>query len=161
MSIIFPMNEKIDKETCLLEEYKVCESIIHHLDGQNWTAGSILLGSALASTAFVTQQLTLTKLLLVSCLSTVMLVGWRLVAWRNHRFMVVCFARMSEIEDVLHLRIQHYMNASKRARGISTGWGTIVNSAPRAFTTITAIIVLYLTFLWGFTIAIWLRFISY
>jgi len=33
----------------LLEEYKLCHSMIRHLDEQNWSWGSFILGGSLAA----------------------------------------------------------------------------------------------------------------
>lgn len=92
----------------LLEEYKLCESIIQHLDRINASYQSIFLAGSLAAVGFALQNKpSFGKLLAVTIISFVVLVGLLVLIRRSKGKQKACYCRMNEIDDILGLELQH------------------------------------------------------
>ena len=126
-------------ETALLEEFKLCQSIVQHL---NATYESVFLAGSLAATGFVLQNPTFLKLGAASSISIVVLLGLLALIKRGNLIQRECYARMNEIEEVLHLDIQHRLDRFNKDKKGKT-----------QLQTFTRIIRIYLGLLVVFTIA--------
>ncbi|MGP8071469.1 MAG: hypothetical protein ACLP5V_16465 [Candidatus Bathyarchaeia archaeon] len=129
-------------ETALLEEYKLCQSMVQNQNVINATYESIFLTGSLAATGFVLQNPTPHKMLAVLAISTLILVGGLFLLRRSKKILEVCYCRMNEIENAINvgdLGIQHKLSKVSN-RG---------SSQNRIF---TITIVLYLICLLAFTL---------
>jgi hypothetical protein len=104
-------------ETTLLEEYKLCQSIVQNQNNINATYESIFLTGSLAATGFVLQKPTPHKMLAVLLISTLILVGLLFILRRSKKITTACYDRMAKIENALKLGdlgIQHQLENAKK-----------------------------------------------
>jgi hypothetical protein len=115
-----------DKEAhaiqALLEEYKVAQSVIAHIDIINWTMLSIFFTGSLTATGLVLQDPTFLKLFAVFVLSALVLSSYLLVIHRTIPLSDKCKDRMRRIEDTLNqtlpmkMELQHNLKEVKATR---------------------------------------------
>ncbi len=112
----------------ILEEYKLCQRIIEHLDTQNWSWGSFLFGGSLAATGFVlSSRVSVSRLGAVALLSSVVLCGWGLFVNRSIGMRDICRERMLEIEtkNRMGIKTQRYLRTLRQKGSVGIGKRTI------------------------------------
>jgi hypothetical protein len=144
----------------ILEEYKICARAGAHLDEQNWMWGSFLFGGTLAATGFVlSQRVGWVRLLGLSLVSSVILIGYLQYVQRGMKVRDVYAARMRQIEEQ-HLPMINTERlidmAKKRPIVFKQGEQPISVSGPRAFHVLQLMVLGYLAILWIGTFAAWL-----
>lgn len=86
-------------DNLILEEYKLCTHEMEHIDKQHWNWGAFLFGGSLVATGFVlSQKVGWIRLLGLSLVSSVLLIGYILYVSRGTRIKDILAARMRQIE---------------------------------------------------------------
>lgn len=91
----------------ILEEYKICQSIIARNDTHNLNLGAFLFGGSITATGLVLSsqaKVTLARWLALTLLSTVILIGLLFYVRRRVDVSRKCRTRMAQIEQI------HYPN---------------------------------------------------
>jgi hypothetical protein len=99
-------------DSAILEEYKICNSMVQHLDTQNWNWGAFLFGGTLAATGFVLSGTTTpAKLFALFVISSIILGGWCISVGRSRAVRKIFTERMREIEQkhIKSLKLQGYV----------------------------------------------------
>jgi hypothetical protein len=128
-------------EAALLEEYKLCQSIIQNQNSISATYESIFLTGSLAATGFVLQNPTRLKMSAVFVISTLILGGGLFLLRRSKKITKACYGRMTQIENDINLGelgIQHQL-------------GKVSKKGFSQLKIFAIIIVVYLAFLCAFT----------
>lgn len=106
-------------ESALLKEYEVCESIIENLDRMNGIYQSVFLAGSLAATAFVLQNPTFAKFLVLWGMSALVLIGLLFLFRRSRKIADACKDEMVWIEKKLHLNLTSRLRNVKGTRQLT------------------------------------------
>jgi hypothetical protein len=121
----------------LLEEYKICQSIIARNDRQNLNLGAFLFGGSITATGLVLSsqaRITLARWLALTLLSTAVLIGLLFYIQTRRKVSQKCEVRIAQIEQT------YYPNVLI-GRQLSA-------SPPQGFKVYATIVASYLTVLW-------------
>jgi hypothetical protein len=90
----------------LLEEYKLCQSVVQHMDTIDSVWETIFLAGSFTAAGFILQNPSLPKLRALFLFSFVALFGLCLFVWRGKQITDIAKKRMSDIEESACLQVQ-------------------------------------------------------